>query len=107
MLTVAQVTNVFPNFHKINVSLSYTRGIMNSFHTTTRYFCVINLNIIALTILKSSPFLSVFLAKIFVCSSHLYQTQNVAIILSGIFLSTGNYQEYNGFHLRYFIIKIL
>jgi len=85
MLTVAQVTKFFPTLYKINGSLSHTTGIMNFIHTTTCYFCEINLNVIALTILKSSSFPSGFLAKIFVRNSHLYQTQNDVIILSAIF----------------------
>lgn len=97
----------FPIFYKINGSLSHNIGIMNSVHTTTCYFCEINLNIIALIILKSGPFPSGFLAKIFVCNSHLYQTQNVSFILSAIFLSTGNFQEHNDFQCMYIIIKIL
>jgi hypothetical protein len=44
MLTVAQVTKVFPTFHKINGSLSRTTRILNYFHTTTCYFCQIQLN---------------------------------------------------------------
>jgi hypothetical protein len=107
MQTGAQVTKFFPTFYKINGSLSHTTGIINSVHTTTCYFCEINLNVIALTILQSSSFPSGFLVKIFVCNSHLYQTQNNAIILPGFFLSTGNYQEHNNFQPRYIIIKIL
>jgi len=85
MLTIAHVAKFFPTFYKINGSLWHIKGIMNSVHVTTCYFCEINLNIIAPAILKSDPFPSEFLAKIFVCNTHLYQTQNVAIILSGIF----------------------
>jgi hypothetical protein len=81
MLRVAPVIKVFFNFHRINVSLSHTTGIMNSVHTTTCYFCEINLNITVLTGCKSDPFPSGFLAKF--CNFHLYQAQNVAITLSG------------------------